>query len=251
MNIEVRQPSAAPRRASASSTATFIRENSLDDLRPYLSNRWWDHLQTYGQRQRHGYVKGYPYPKSQPLACRRDAWPPGGGLPASDLDFMREQHPRPLRHRLRRDESAVAVGAGRPERRAQRRHGVRHQRIAARTLEPARAAAQGLDRHPLRGRRRLGRGDQAARGRPAFRPCAVPEPHQRAAGQEALLADLRGRGGGRPPDRRARVRLERTTDVQHRLAVVLHRGNHRALRFAGSLGHELDHRGRVRALAGT
>ena len=61
-------------------------------MRPYLSNRWWDHLQTYGQRQRHGYVKGFPYPKSQPLASRRDAWPPGGGLPASDLDFMREQH---------------------------------------------------------------------------------------------------------------------------------------------------------------
>jgi uncharacterized protein len=61
-------------------------------LRPYLSNRWWDYLQTYGQRQRHGYVKGFPYPKSQPLASRRDSWPPGGGLPASDLDFMRRQH---------------------------------------------------------------------------------------------------------------------------------------------------------------
>src|SRR3569832_1918401 len=27
-----------------------------------------------------------------PLAARRDAWPPGGGLPASDLDFCRQQH---------------------------------------------------------------------------------------------------------------------------------------------------------------
>jgi uncharacterized protein len=27
-----------------------------------------------------------------PQAARRDAWPPTGGLPASDLDFVREQH---------------------------------------------------------------------------------------------------------------------------------------------------------------
>jgi predicted TIM-barrel fold metal-dependent hydrolase len=27
-----------------------------------------------------------------PLATRRDSWPPGGGDPGSDLDFMREQH---------------------------------------------------------------------------------------------------------------------------------------------------------------
>jgi predicted TIM-barrel fold metal-dependent hydrolase len=67
-------------------------KSSLEDLRPYLSNRWWDYLQTYGNRMHHGYVKGFPYPKAQPLASRRDSWPPGGGLPASDLDFMREQH---------------------------------------------------------------------------------------------------------------------------------------------------------------
>ena len=27
-------------------------------------------LQTYGQRQRHGYVKGYPYPKSAAAGVR-------------------------------------------------------------------------------------------------------------------------------------------------------------------------------------
>ena len=30
-------------------------------------------------------------PKITPQAARRDAWPPSGGLPGSDLDFMREQ----------------------------------------------------------------------------------------------------------------------------------------------------------------
>ena len=52
---------------------------SLEDLRPWLSNRWWDHLQTYGLRSRHGFAKGSPYPKAAPMACRRDAWPAAGG----------------------------------------------------------------------------------------------------------------------------------------------------------------------------
>lgn len=65
---------------------------SLAELRPWLSNRWWDHLHTYGVRARHGFVRGTPFPKITPGAMRRDAWPPGGGLPGSDLDFMRAQH---------------------------------------------------------------------------------------------------------------------------------------------------------------
>ena len=64
----------------------------LDDLRPYLTDRWWRHLTTYGARYRHGYAKGFPYPKVQPLACRRDAWPEGGGDPGSDLGLMARQH---------------------------------------------------------------------------------------------------------------------------------------------------------------
>ena len=66
-------------------------KSSVEDLRPYLSNRWWDYLLTYGSRHRHGYVKGFPYPKSQPQAARRDAWPETGGLPGSDIPLMREQ----------------------------------------------------------------------------------------------------------------------------------------------------------------
>lgn len=64
----------------------------LDDLRPYLADRWWRHLTTYGARYRHGYAKGFPYPKAQPMACRRDAWPEGGGDPGSDLALMASQH---------------------------------------------------------------------------------------------------------------------------------------------------------------
>jgi len=69
------------------------RLGSMAELKPFLSARWWDYLQTYGLRKRHGFVKGHPYPKSQPAdGARRDAWTPAGGLPGSDLAFMREQH---------------------------------------------------------------------------------------------------------------------------------------------------------------
>jgi len=41
---------------------------------------------------RHGYQAGPAYPKGNPDASRRDAYPPGGGGPGSCLDFMRTQH---------------------------------------------------------------------------------------------------------------------------------------------------------------
>ena len=61
-------------------------------MRPFLSNQWWSYLQTYGTAPAPRLCQGLPYPKITPQAARRDAWPPGGGLPGSDLDFMREQH---------------------------------------------------------------------------------------------------------------------------------------------------------------
>lgn len=92
MNIEARHSARGQRSRLGVVDVDIHAKSSIEDLRPYLSNRWWDYLQTYGQRSRHGYAKGFPYPKMQPLAARRDSWPPGGGLPASDLDFMRQQH---------------------------------------------------------------------------------------------------------------------------------------------------------------
>jgi predicted TIM-barrel fold metal-dependent hydrolase len=58
-----------------------------------MTEAWWDHFRTYGMRRRHGYVKGHPYPKSQPAdGMRRDAFPPDGSQPGSNLAFMQEQH---------------------------------------------------------------------------------------------------------------------------------------------------------------
>jgi uncharacterized protein len=92
MNVELRQPLRPARVKPAVVDCDIHPTASLADLRPFLSNRWWDFLQTYGERRRHGFARSYPYPKVTPRACRRDAWPPGGGLPGSDVDFMRTQH---------------------------------------------------------------------------------------------------------------------------------------------------------------
>jgi hypothetical protein len=68
------------------------RPKSLEEFRPFLTDRWWQHMLTWGMRQRHGFTGGSPpFPKAQPLASRRDSWPPNGGTPCSDLDFMRFQ----------------------------------------------------------------------------------------------------------------------------------------------------------------
>lgn len=65
--------------------------NTLRDLYPYLEKRWRDHLESFGARRRQGIYQGPIYPKGQPEAARRDAWPPGG-RPGSRLDLMQKQH---------------------------------------------------------------------------------------------------------------------------------------------------------------
>src|SRR5579872_590842 len=66
--------------------------HSRADLNPFLAKRWQEHLKTYGDHLRTPYIGTTPYPRSAPLICRRDAWPPGGGVPGSDLAFMQKQH---------------------------------------------------------------------------------------------------------------------------------------------------------------
>ena len=61
-------------------------------LFPYLAERWRTHLETFGSLPRQAFQNGPAYPKSQPDASRRDAWPLGGGRPGSSLEFMRSHH---------------------------------------------------------------------------------------------------------------------------------------------------------------
>ncbi len=63
----------------------------LADLKPYMPARWWEVLATYGTRRRHG-MSYEPYPKSAPLACRRDAWPGDGFRPGSSVELIRRQY---------------------------------------------------------------------------------------------------------------------------------------------------------------
>ena len=64
---------------------------SRADLNEFLPKRWQEHLKTYGDHLRTPYIGTTPYPRSSPLICRRDAWPPSGDVPGSDLAFMRKQ----------------------------------------------------------------------------------------------------------------------------------------------------------------
>ncbi|MBY0333124.1 MAG: amidohydrolase [Acetobacteraceae bacterium] len=61
------------------------------DLNPYLSERWRRHIAEYGKLGRGPYAGRNTYPRFQPFLARRDSFPPNGGPPGSDLDFMREQ----------------------------------------------------------------------------------------------------------------------------------------------------------------
>lgn len=60
-------------------------------LYPYLPKRWQEHVAEFGTLYRQPWEKGSAYPKGQPQACRRDAWPEGD-MPGSDLGFMAAQH---------------------------------------------------------------------------------------------------------------------------------------------------------------
>jgi uncharacterized protein len=65
--------------------------NSPRELYPFLARRWQEHLSTFGGARRLGYQNGVAYPKGQPGAFRRDAWP-DGGKPGSSLPMMQAQH---------------------------------------------------------------------------------------------------------------------------------------------------------------
>jgi predicted TIM-barrel fold metal-dependent hydrolase len=64
---------------------------SIEDLAPFLEKRWRDLLRDFGHSPRVGFQNGPAYPKGQPDAARRDAYPDAGGKPGSDLSFMQAQ----------------------------------------------------------------------------------------------------------------------------------------------------------------
>ena len=97
MNVDVLNRSgvqtAAPSRLAIADCDVHPRPRGVGiggvskSLYPYLSKRWRDHVEQFGVRYRQPWEKGSAYPKGQPQACRRDAWP-NGDSPGSDLGFM-------------------------------------------------------------------------------------------------------------------------------------------------------------------
>ncbi len=64
---------------------------SQAELHPWLPERWRTHLAAYGLQARVPFTTGTQYPKAAPATARRDAWPPNGGPPGSDLAFLQAQ----------------------------------------------------------------------------------------------------------------------------------------------------------------
>lgn len=97
MNVQLRNQPAIPKtstgRLAIADCDIHPYPASMErDVYPFLEKRWQRHLETYGLRPRQGFASGPAYPKGNPDASRRDSYPPTGGRPGSDLDFMRAQH---------------------------------------------------------------------------------------------------------------------------------------------------------------
>jgi uncharacterized protein len=82
MNIQFRD---RPEQVSSVDARTAIADCDIHparatrtELYPYLAKRWHEHLEVYDKRPYHGMMDGPPYPKAQPNAARRDAYPPPG-----------------------------------------------------------------------------------------------------------------------------------------------------------------------------
>src|SRR5580693_5241155 len=97
MNMQFR-PGAQPDASTNIKTAIAdcdihpARKGGLKDLYPWMAKRWHEHLEVYGKHPYQGMMEGPPYPKAQPNASRRDAYPPEGGQQGSSLSFMQQQH---------------------------------------------------------------------------------------------------------------------------------------------------------------
>jgi predicted TIM-barrel fold metal-dependent hydrolase len=61
------------------------------DLLPFLSQRWRDHMKSFGAHVRQGLVGQEPHPRMMARGMRADAYPPDGP-PGSSLELMQAQH---------------------------------------------------------------------------------------------------------------------------------------------------------------
>ncbi len=207
--VDVLERRPEPMHVWASSIATSIRIMKPGALNPYLSERWRKHLAEYGKFNCGPYADRGTYPRFSPNTSRRDSWPPGGGPPGSDVEFMREQL---------LDAYNIAYGVLEPLLGGN----------TSRNLDEAAALCSAMndwqahdfvDPEPrLRASilvpqddpDAVGEGDREARRRLAVRADPVRLEDVGAAGAPPLLADLRRRAGEQSVDRAACRRHVRT-----------------------------------------
>ena len=94
MNVAVQNSTLAQQATKLSVVDCDIHPQvrSPAELHQFLSDRWRQHLLAYSNFPRQALAETLAYPRMTPDVARRDAWPPNGAPPGSDLDFMREQH---------------------------------------------------------------------------------------------------------------------------------------------------------------
>ena len=80
-------------------------------------------------------MEGPPYPKAQPNASRRDAWPPEGGPQGSSLSFMQKQLLDPYNVALGVLNPLSATGQGMRNHDLAAASGDRDQRLADREMD--------------------------------------------------------------------------------------------------------------------
>jgi predicted TIM-barrel fold metal-dependent hydrolase len=100
-----RKPKQAPAAIGIIDCDIHPAPRTPDALLAYVPKRWKEHLVQYGDPMVGPFAAKYGYPRYMPETSRRDAWPPSGGLPGSDVEFMREQH---------LDKNGIALGVLEP-----------------------------------------------------------------------------------------------------------------------------------------
>src|SRR5262245_1015901 len=92
MNIPVREPAASQSLAIVDCDIHPV-QRAKSDLAPFMEARWREHMATFGGHIRQGLWAGQNvYPRMMAAGRRKDSFPPGGGLPGSDLEMMQWQH---------------------------------------------------------------------------------------------------------------------------------------------------------------
>src|ERR1700722_5006610 len=120
--------------------------------------------------------------------------------------------------------------------------------MAARRMDFARYAAEGLVDDAVRGWSDRRQDDRGARRRSELRPGAVADADCRTVGAAPLLADLPGGRGGQSADRYPRVWLWWQRADRRRLAILLPGRDGRPCAVPAGRADQPDLRGRVRTL---